>query len=67
MIDFLFLVPISLALGAIGLVAFMWSLKAKQYEDLDGAAARILFEQTEQPICDSETLSEDANAARKRG
>jgi len=28
----------------LGLAAFMWSLKSKQYEDLDGAANRILFE-----------------------
>ena len=36
------LVPIALGLGFIGLLAFLWSLQAGQYEDLDGAAARIL-------------------------
>ncbi len=44
MIDFLFLVPIALALGAAGLGAFMWSLRSGQYEDLDGASERILFD-----------------------
>ncbi|HEX2888791.1 cbb3-type cytochrome oxidase assembly protein CcoS [Vineibacter terrae] len=44
MIDFLYLVPISLGLGVIGLVAFMWSLRSGQYADLDGAAERILFD-----------------------
>ncbi len=44
MIDFFYLIPISLALGAIGLAAFMWSLRSGQYEDLDGAAERILFD-----------------------
>jgi len=34
----------SLVLGAFGLAAFLWSLRAGQYEDLDGAAARLLFE-----------------------
>ena len=40
----LFLIPIALLLGIIGLVAFFWSLKNKQYEDLDGAAHRILID-----------------------
>lgn len=44
MTDFFYLIPIALALGAIGLVAFMWSVKDGQYEDLDGAAERILFD-----------------------
>jgi cbb3-type cytochrome oxidase maturation protein len=38
----LFLVPMALLLGLIGLVAFLWSLKTGQYDDLDGAAWRIL-------------------------
>lgn len=45
MIDFFFLIPIALALGAAGLAAFMWSLKSGQYEDLDGASQRILFDE----------------------
>lgn len=40
----LFLIPIALALGGLGLVAFMWSLRAGQYEDLDGAANRVLLD-----------------------
>ena len=38
----LFLIPIALMLGCGWLIAFLWSLKTKQYEDLDGAAWRIL-------------------------
>ena len=38
----LFLIPISLFLGLLGLGAFLWSLRAGQYDDLDGAARRIL-------------------------
>jgi cbb3-type cytochrome oxidase maturation protein len=49
MIDFFFLIPVALALGAVGLGAFMWSLRSGQYEDLDGAAERILFEQEDAP------------------
>lgn len=43
--DFLYLVPIALILGIGGLAAFMWSLRSGQYEDLDGAAERILFDE----------------------
>ena len=37
-----YLVPMALLLGLIGLLAFLWSLKTGQYDDLDGAAVRIL-------------------------
>lgn len=40
----LLLIPISLFLGLVGLVGFLWALRSRQYEDLDGAAARILFD-----------------------
>jgi cbb3-type cytochrome oxidase maturation protein len=38
----LYLVPLALCLGLIGLFAFLWSLNSGQYEDLDGSASRIL-------------------------
>lgn len=40
----LFLIPIALILGGLGLAAFLWALKSGQYDDLDGAAQRILFD-----------------------
>ncbi len=40
----IFLIPAALLLGAIGLAAFFWSLRSGQYEDLDGAAHRILID-----------------------
>jgi cbb3-type cytochrome oxidase maturation protein len=40
----LFLIPITLLLGLCGLVGFLWTVKNKQYDDLDGASNRILFE-----------------------
>jgi cbb3-type cytochrome oxidase maturation protein len=43
--DFFYLIPVALVLGGLGLAAFMWSLRHRQYEDLDGAAERILFEE----------------------
>ena len=41
----MYLIPIALFLGAIGLAAFFWALKSGQYEDMDGAAARILHDE----------------------
>lgn len=43
-----FMIPLSILMGLIGLVAFIWSLKSRQYEDLDGAANRILFDEEKQ-------------------
>lgn len=48
--DFFYLIPIALLLGFIGLGAFMWTLRSGQYDDLDGAAERILFEESDEPI-----------------
>ncbi len=44
-----FLIPAAVALGAMGLGAFLWSLKSDQYEDLDGAAHRILLNDDDLP------------------
>ena len=38
----IYLIPIALLLGGLGLGAFLWSLKSGQYDDLDGAPERIL-------------------------
>jgi len=38
----IYLVPMALLLGLTGLVGFLWSLKSGLYDDLDGAALRIL-------------------------
>jgi cbb3-type cytochrome oxidase maturation protein len=43
----IYLIPIALFLGGLGLAAFLWSLKSGQYEDLDGAANRILLDDDE--------------------
>lgn len=37
-----YLVPMALALGALGLAGFLWSLKSGQFDDLDGAAWRAI-------------------------
>lgn len=40
----IYLIPIALLMGGIGLLAFLWSLKSGQYDDLEGAAWRILVD-----------------------
>jgi cbb3-type cytochrome oxidase maturation protein len=40
----LFLIPIALGLGLLGLFAFFWAVGRGQFDDLDGAALRILID-----------------------
>lgn len=47
MTGLVFLIPIALAMGLAGLAAFLWSMRAGQYDDMDGAASRILIEDEE--------------------
>lgn len=47
------LIPIALGMGLLGLGAFFWSMKDGQYDDMDGAANRVLIE-------DDEPLEDDA-------
>jgi cbb3-type cytochrome oxidase maturation protein len=42
------LIPAALGLGLVGLVAFLWALKSGQFEDMDGAALRILIDDDEE-------------------
>lgn len=44
MISLVYLIPLALLLGAVALGAFLWSLKSGQYDDLQGAAERILLD-----------------------
>lgn len=54
----LWLIPSALALGLLGLVAFLWALKSGQFDDLDGAASRILFD-------DEDELPQDPPSSAK--
>ena len=40
-----YLIPIALLLGLLGLAAFFWAMRSGQFEDLDGAGARILIDE----------------------
>jgi cbb3-type cytochrome oxidase maturation protein len=54
-----FLVPLALTLGAIGLMGFLWSLKNGQYDDLEGAGWRA--------IADDEPIPEEPGPSTKTG
>lgn len=47
MTGLLYLIPVALFMGGLGLAGFIWSLKSGQYEDLEGAAWRILQDDDE--------------------
>ncbi len=58
------LVPLALALGLAGLLAFLWSLKSGQYDDLDGAAWRAISDDDDDPPPQQQPPSELARADR---
>ena len=61
--DFFYLIPISVLLGAAGLAIFLWTLQDGQYEDLDGAAQRILYEEdTPRPVVNSHSVKVGSSA-----
>lgn len=55
MTGLVYLIPAALFLGLAGLAAFLWSLKSGQFDDLDGAGSRILFDDDRPPTPKTET------------
>ena len=53
----IYLIPVALGLGLLGLGAFLWSVATDQYDDLDGAAHRILMDE-DTPLPQRSSLSE---------
>jgi cbb3-type cytochrome oxidase maturation protein len=49
----LYLIPIALFLGMLGLAGFLWALRSGQFDDLEGAACRILFDDDAPPQANS--------------
>lgn len=45
MTGLVFLIPIALGMGAFGLLAFFWAMRSGQFDDMDGAANRILVDE----------------------
>ena len=59
----LILIPVALSLAGVGLLAFLWSLKSGQYDDLQGAACRILEDDgpLDEPIKKAKTTDKPEN------
>ncbi|HIC80326.1 MAG TPA: cbb3-type cytochrome oxidase assembly protein CcoS [Kiloniellaceae bacterium] len=55
----IYLIPVALLLGLLGLVAFLWALKSGQFEDLDGAAHRVLLDDEEDDSAPRKTERRD--------
>ncbi len=58
-----FLIPAAVGLGGLGLAAFLWSLNSGQYEDLDGAAQRILIDDEDDEAAPAPTGPPDERSA----
>ena len=46
------LIPLAMAMGALGLLAFLWAMKTRQFEDVEGAAWRIIHDDEDLPAED---------------
>lgn len=44
------LIPVTLCMGLVALASFIWSLRARQYDDLSGAAERVLLSDENEPL-----------------
>ena len=44
-----YLVPLAVGLGLVGLFGFLWALRSGQYSDMDGAALRVLSDDDVEP------------------
>ena len=62
----LYLIPAALFLGLLGLLAFLWSIRSGQFDDMDGAASRILFDDDEGRRDTGENGSETDTSAKKQ-
>ena len=65
----IYLVPLALALGLLGLVAFLWALNSGQFDDLDGAAWRAIMDDdmpTHEPSAHDDKTREAAHDRQGR-
>lgn len=54
-----FLIPAALILGGLGLAGFLWASRSGQFDDLDGAAHRILYDDETDEIIDDSIAEEE--------
>jgi cbb3-type cytochrome oxidase maturation protein len=62
------LIPIALVMGLVALWAFMWSIESGQYDDLEGAAERVLLHpQEDHPLPDEKRCSSREEGSNVEG
>lgn len=54
------LLPGMLLLGIIGVAVFFWAVRNGQYDDMDGAAHRVLLDDDDEPFTDTDTKAADS-------
>ena len=59
----IWLIPLALLLGGLGLAAFFWSVRSGQYDDMDGAAERILLDD-DKPLTDDDQAGAAAGSGK---
>ena len=57
------LIPLDLLMGLVGLVAFFWALRRGQFDDLEGAANRILIDDEDEPLASPVSAPKETPAA----
>jgi cbb3-type cytochrome oxidase maturation protein len=67
MTSLLLLIPAALALGGLGLAAFLWALRSGQFDDLDAAGSRILFDDPPAPPVNDNQAKPAGDAANRTG
>ena len=60
------LVPVALGMGLVGLLAFLWSMRSGQLEDLDGAAERVLLHEADDAPLRNRNHGYRADVAKRR-
>ncbi len=63
----IYLVPMALGLGLLGLVAFIWALNSGQFDDLDGAAWRAIMDDDQPARAEPSASSSDEAKSRDEG
>lgn len=61
------LIPLALMMGLIGLIAFFWALRRGQFDDLDGAANRILIDDEDEPLPSAATAEAGNEGGKGQG
>lgn len=60
------LLPGMLLLGIIGVAVFFWAVRNGQYDDMDGAANRVLLDDDDDPVATDETVKTSQSEQEQR-